>query len=148
MLIVDDILTAPFRGLLWIFQEVAEAAAKEQEAEGDQIRDRLRELYMLLDTGEITEDEFDAEEGGLLDRLDEIEEAEGRGEAITVRDEEEDDEDDEDEELEELDQLDQLDEDNEDDELGGENVSTDDGRGDGNPAGGPEDGRGESEGDA
>ena len=70
MIIIDDLLSAPFRGLLWIFQEVAEAAEKEQEAEGDRIRDRLRDLYMLLETGQISEDEFDAEEAGLLDRLD------------------------------------------------------------------------------
>jgi hypothetical protein len=84
VIIIDDLLAAPFRGLLWIFQEVAEAAEKEQEAEGDRIRDRLRDLYMLLETGQISEDEFDAEEAGLLDRLDEIEAEEGRGEAIEI----------------------------------------------------------------
>ncbi len=73
MLIVDDLLAAPFRGLLWVMREIVEAAQQELEAEADQIRDRLRELYMLLETGRITEEEFDAEEGPLLDRLDELE---------------------------------------------------------------------------
>jgi hypothetical protein len=138
MLVIDDLLTAPFRGLLWIFKEVAEAAEKEQEAEGDQIRDRLRDLYMLLETGQITEDEFDEEEGELLDRLDEIEEAEGRGEAIVVRDE--DDEDDED------DADDADDADDEDDESvghdGGGGVDADDEDDDVGTAGGGGDGGG------
>lgn len=73
MLIVDDLLAAPFRGLLWVMREIVEAAEQELEAEADEIRDRLRELYMLLETGRITEAEFDAEEGPLLDRLDELE---------------------------------------------------------------------------
>ncbi len=95
MLIIDDLLTAPFRGLLWIFQEVAAAAEQELEAEADRIKDELRDLYMMLETGQITEDEFDAQEQVLLDRLDELEEDE-RGVAVELdeADEEEDDEDD------------------------------------------------------
>jgi len=73
MLIVDDLLAAPFRGLLWVMKEIVEAAEQESEAEADQIRDELRELYMLLETGQISEDEFDEQEGPLLDRLDELE---------------------------------------------------------------------------
>lgn len=73
MLILDDILTAPFKGVLWIVQELVAAAQEEQAAESDRIKDRLRELYMLLETGQMTEAEFDAEESTLLDRLDAIE---------------------------------------------------------------------------
>ena len=73
MFIVDDILTAPFKAILWLVREVAKAADKEQAAEADRIKDRLREMYMLLETGQLTEQEFDAEEAQLLDRLDELE---------------------------------------------------------------------------
>jgi len=73
VLILDDILTAPFKGVLWIVQELVAAAQEEQAAESDRIKDRLRELYMLLETGQMTEAEFDAEESTLLDRLDAIE---------------------------------------------------------------------------
>ena len=85
MLIVDDILTAPFNGLFWIFKEIHRAAEEEQANEADAITAKLSELYMMLETGQMTEAEFDAAEKTLLDRLDAIKEREGG--------EEEDDED-------------------------------------------------------
>ena len=33
MLIVDDLVAAPFRGLLWVMKEIVEAAEQEAEAE-------------------------------------------------------------------------------------------------------------------
>ena len=39
----------------------------------DNITQALQELYMLLETEKITEEEFDEQEKVLLDRLDEIE---------------------------------------------------------------------------
>ena len=58
-----------------------------QEAEADRIKDDLRDLYMMLETGQITEDEFDAQEQELLDRLDELEEDE-RGVAVELAEDE------------------------------------------------------------
>ena len=75
MFIVDDILAAPFRAVHWILREIAEAASQEQQAEEARIKDELRALYMRLETGEISEAEFDREEGPLLDRLDQLEAA-------------------------------------------------------------------------
>jgi hypothetical protein len=72
MLIIDDILAAPFKGLIWIFREIQEAAEQEQAGEADRITAQLSELYMRLETGEITEAEFEAREKELLDRLDQI----------------------------------------------------------------------------
>ena len=40
----------------------------------------MSELYMMLETGKMTEVEFDAAEKPLLDRLDAINEREGSGE--------------------------------------------------------------------
>jgi len=77
MLLIDDLLTAPFRGLLWIFQEIANAAREEQAGEEDNIRQQLVELYMLLETEKITEAEFDAREKPLLDRLDQVQASRG-----------------------------------------------------------------------
>ena len=77
MLIVDDILTAPFTGIYWIFKEIHNAALEEQVGEADRITAQLSELYMMLETGQMTEAEFDAEEKALLDRLDAIKEREG-----------------------------------------------------------------------
>jgi hypothetical protein len=74
MLIVDDILLFPVRGILWIFREVHNAAQQELASEAEQIKTDLRELYMMLETGRISEAEFDTREKALLDRLDQLEE--------------------------------------------------------------------------
>jgi hypothetical protein len=73
MLIVDDILLFPARSILWVFREVHNAAQQERASEPERIAAELRELYMLLETGKISEEQFAAQEKVLLDRLDEIE---------------------------------------------------------------------------
>ena len=80
MFLIDDILLAPARGLLWVFKEIHRAAEEEQANEADAITAKLSELYMMLETGQMTEAEFDAAEKALLDRLDAINEREGSGE--------------------------------------------------------------------
>lgn len=75
MFLIDDLLLSPFKGLLWIFKEVQEAAQQDLENEADTIKTALAELYMQLDTGQISEEEFTVEEKRLLDRLEAIEEA-------------------------------------------------------------------------
>ena len=72
MLLVDDILFFPVTGILWIFREVGKIAHNELAGEAQSITEQLRLLYMRLETGQITETEFDAEEKLLLDRLDAI----------------------------------------------------------------------------
>lgn len=73
MLLVDDILCAPVRSILWIFREIRDIAQDELDGEAKSITEQLRTLYMQLETGRITEAEFETEEKLLLDRLDEIE---------------------------------------------------------------------------
>ena len=72
MFLIDDILLSPIKGILWVFQEIDDAAQEDQAGEGDRITAQLSELYMKLETGQITEAEFDAQEKVLLDRLDRI----------------------------------------------------------------------------
>ena len=48
-------------------------AAEEEFLDEEGISNQLSELYMMLETGKITEEEFNEKEGILLDRLDEIE---------------------------------------------------------------------------
>ncbi|MCX5855945.1 MAG: gas vesicle protein GvpG [Deltaproteobacteria bacterium] len=79
MFLIDDILMAPARGLFWIFKEIHRAAEEEQANEAEAITTKLGELYMMLETGQMTEAEFDAEEKALLDRLDAIKEGENSG---------------------------------------------------------------------
>ena len=73
MLIIDDILMFPVRSLAFIFREVCNAAEQETANEAESIRTRLTELYMMLETGQITEEAFDAEEEDLLKQLDDLE---------------------------------------------------------------------------
>ena len=87
MFLLDDILLAPARSLVWIFKEIQHAVQAEQANEAEAITTKLSDLYMMLETGQMTEAEFDAEEKVLLDRLDVIKERVGDGE--------EDDDDDE-----------------------------------------------------
>ena len=80
MFLIDDILLAPARGLFWVFKEIHRAAEEEQANEADAITAKLSELYMMLETGQMTEKEFDAEEKALLDRLDAIKKRAADGE--------------------------------------------------------------------
>lgn len=73
MLLVDDILASPVRGLFWIFRELHNAVQEEAVNEVENITQQLSELYMMLETGKISEAEFDERETILLDRLDTLE---------------------------------------------------------------------------
>lgn len=75
VLLVDDILCAPFKSLFWLFKEIHQAAQQEEAAEADKLVFNLSELYMKLETGELSEEEFAAQEKVLLDRLDALTEA-------------------------------------------------------------------------
>ena len=101
MFLVDDILFSPVKGINWIFKKIHELAEEELSGESDRIRDNLTELYMQLETGEITEEEFEEQEAVLLDRLDALDEEDN---FIGDADEDEEDEEDEDEEDEDEDE--------------------------------------------
>jgi hypothetical protein len=80
MLLIDDILMSPCKGLLWVFEEIHKTAVGELDGEAERIRNELTDLYMMLETEQIAEEEFDLREAALLDRLDQLE-AEGYVEA-------------------------------------------------------------------
>ena len=119
MLILDNLLLSP---LLWIFREINESVQKEQAGEAEAVTRSLSELYMQLDAGAITEQQFEAQESVLLDRLDAIRERDEAGSADGDEegddgDEDEDDEDeDEDEDEEDVDEEDEDEDEEEDDE--------------------------------
>ena len=74
MFIIDDILLSPVYGVVWLGRKLHHAAQEELASEKETITSELSELYMMLETGRITEAEFDAREKEFLDRLEEIEE--------------------------------------------------------------------------
>lgn len=90
MLLVDDILGAPIKGILWVFKEIHKAASEAQRERRDQIMAELSALYVSLEQGDITEDVFDDREQALLDELDALDARTETG------DEDEDDDDDDD----------------------------------------------------
>lgn len=73
MFLIDDILLSPAKGLFYIFKQIHKAAEDDFMNE-ENITVQLSELYMMLETGKITEEEFDKKESELLDRLEQIEE--------------------------------------------------------------------------
>ena len=74
MVLVDDLLTLPISSVLWIFREIHHAAQEELANESESITAELSQLYMRLETGKISEEEFAAGERTLLERLDRIQE--------------------------------------------------------------------------
>jgi Gas vesicle protein G len=72
MLLVDDILLFPITGFFWVFREIHKAAQQEIVSEKEAVTAELSDLYMMLETGKITEEEFDAREQVLLNRLDQL----------------------------------------------------------------------------
>lgn len=77
MLLVDDILLAPLRSLFWVFREVYHAAQDTMATDAESVTGELSALYMMLETGKISEEEFAAEEKLLLERLDRLPETGG-----------------------------------------------------------------------
>lgn len=72
MFLIDDILLSPLRGALFVFQEIQKQADAEKH-DSRPIVQELQDLYMLLETGKITEEEFDTREAILLERLEQTE---------------------------------------------------------------------------
>ena len=72
MSVLGNIATAPFvgpiKGVMWIVQTIAEHAERELYDEAN-IRTDLLKLEQQYDLGEITIEEFEANEAELLERL-------------------------------------------------------------------------------
>jgi gas vesicle protein GvpG len=77
MVLVDDILLFPVRSVLWIVREIHNAAQAERANERESLTAQLSSLYMMLETGKISEVEFEAEEKALLDRLESLQRGSG-----------------------------------------------------------------------
>jgi len=71
--LLDDLLLAPIKGVVFIAKKIKEHAEGEFLNE-EGVRQELRELYLLLETGKISEEEFTDREEQLVDHLEAIEE--------------------------------------------------------------------------
>ena len=88
MFLVDDLMLSPAKFVLWIFRQVHDAAQEELSGEKQRLTAELGQLHARLESGRLSEDEFDALERVLLDRLDALEdqaaqdEESGHGRAV------------------------------------------------------------------
>lgn len=69
MLIIDDILLAPFKGIWFIFKKIHEIVSEELEDTPEKLQRELLENQMLLETEKITEEEYQKREKNILERL-------------------------------------------------------------------------------
>jgi len=71
MLLIDDILLAPLKGVIFLAEKINEVIEKEMSDEGA-IKEKLMALQMKFEMDEISEEEYDAKEDELLKFLEKI----------------------------------------------------------------------------
>lgn len=71
MFLVDDLLTAPGHAVYFLIKELARKA-QEEWLDDDSVKKELQEIYALLESGRISEEEFEAREVRLVERLQQI----------------------------------------------------------------------------
>ncbi len=71
MFLIDNILLAPLKAVIWVGRKINEVIEKELHDEG-RIKEELMELQQRLEMDEINEEEYKKEEKELLARLDAI----------------------------------------------------------------------------
>jgi hypothetical protein len=78
MFIIDDILMAPFNGIIFLAEKINEVIEKETSDEGS-IKERLMLLQLKFEMDEIDEEEYDKREDELLQILANIREKKENG---------------------------------------------------------------------
>lgn len=71
MLLIDDILLAPLKGVIYLGKKINELVEKEMSDEGA-VKEKLMELQLQFEMDEIDEDEYDRREDELLKLLENI----------------------------------------------------------------------------
>ena len=71
MFLIDDILLAPLKGVIWLGKKINEVVEREVSDEG-RIKEKLMELQLRFELDEISEEEYKKQEKELLERLDTI----------------------------------------------------------------------------
>lgn len=73
MFLIDDILLAPLKGMLFLANKINEVIEKENSDEGA-IKEKLMALQLKFEMDEIDEEEYDRREDELLKLLEKIRE--------------------------------------------------------------------------
>jgi hypothetical protein len=72
MLLVDDLLMLPFSGFGFVMRTL-QKIAEEQYTDDAPVKERLLELQLKLESGEISEEDYAAEEADIIRELREVE---------------------------------------------------------------------------
>ena len=76
MFLIDDILLAPIKGIIWIAEKVRDMAAEELEDTPEKLKRELLDLQMALEVEQITEAEYEKKEEDILERLESLQKEE------------------------------------------------------------------------
>ena len=68
MLLIDDILFAPIKGIIWVGKKI-EDMSQEELSDKEKIKEKLMELQLRYELDEITEEEYNQKERELLEYL-------------------------------------------------------------------------------
>lgn len=74
MFIIDDILLAPVKGIVYLAKKIHELAEEELADTGEKIKRELLDLQMLFETDQISEAEYQKKEKDILERLEALKE--------------------------------------------------------------------------
>lgn len=74
MFIIDDILLAPVKGVVYIAKKIHELAEEELADTGEKLKRELLDLQMLFETDQISEEEYQKKERDILGRLEALKE--------------------------------------------------------------------------
>ena len=73
MFLIDDILLAPLRGIIWLGAKIDDIVERELSDEG-RIKEELMTLQFKFEMGELDIEDYNKQEKALLERLDAIRE--------------------------------------------------------------------------
>ena len=78
MFLIDDLLLAPIKGVVWLGRKINDVVEKELYDE-ERIKEKLMELQLRFEMEEISGEEYNKQEKELLSRLDAIRKAKEEG---------------------------------------------------------------------
>ena len=70
--LIDDILLAPIKGIVWLAEKIWDMALEELEDTPEKLQRELLDLQMALEVEQITEAEYQKKEKNILERLESL----------------------------------------------------------------------------
>lgn len=72
--LIDDILLAPIKGVVWLAEKIRDMALEELEDTPEKLKRELLDLQMALEAEQITEAEHEKKEKDILERMEALKE--------------------------------------------------------------------------